>query len=636
MCGIAGLVRWDGPSPSALDVHAMCDAIIHRGPDDEGVYVDEYAGIGMRRLSIIDLAGGHQPISNEDGSIWIVFNGEIYNYRELARDLRQRGHVLATSSDTEVIVHLYEEYGAACVDRLRGMFAFAIWDRRRRELLLARDRLGIKPLFYAPLPNGLAFASEIKALLQLPEVPRALNWGALGHLFTFLTTPATESIVDGVRKLDAGHRAILRPFRPLVAERYWDLEFDEDTAASEEVLAGRLRQAFDEAVGLHLRSDVPLGAFLSGGVDSTIVVNAMARQATTPIKTFSIGFEDRGFDELPYARAVAEACGTEHHELVLQPQSLDVIEDIVWHLDEPFGDSSAIPTYVVSKLAADHVKVVLSGDGGDELFGGYDKYVVEQREQWCDTLPPALKRVCARLGVILPHGAPGQRWLQHLGLSGPRRYLDASTLFPAREQARLFRPDVQELVSETNPLTAALDALNRLRGRPLAALQYCDLRSYLPLDILVKVDRMTMAHSIEARPVLLDHVIVECAATIPERLQIHAGQTKYLFKRAMADLLPREIAERPKHGFAVPLARWFRGPLTGFIRDVLLSDTSRQRGIIEPRFVEHLLQLNRRGRSMERELWTLLCFEQWCRTFLDPAPAVPQPRVQLQPVRQHA
>jgi asparagine synthase (glutamine-hydrolysing) len=629
MCGIAGIVRWDA-TPSALDVHTMCDALVHRGPDDEGVYVGAHVAMGMRRLSIIDVAAGHQPLANEDGSIWVVFNGEIYNYKELRDDLRRRGHVFATSTDTETLVHLYEEHGPALVDALRGMFAFAIWDARQRQLLLGRDRLGIKPLFYAPLPDGLAFASELKALLALPDVERDLSWPAVAHVLTFLATPATRSIVDGVQKLDAGHWGLLRHGRPLVTQRYWDVAFVPDTVSTEDELAARVRETLDEAVALHLRSDVPVGAFLSGGVDSSAVVAAMRRQAVTPIKTFSIGFDEPAFDERPHARRVAEACGTEHHELVLTPQDLSIVEELVWHLDEPFGDSSAIPTYMVAKLAAQHVKVVLSGDGGDELFGGYDKYVVEQHERRYDRWPRLLKHACGAIGRRLPHGAPGQRWLSHVALSGARRYVDASTLFAGRELQRLLTSDARHRLAGDEIVAPAAATLDALPAGSLAAMQYWDLHHYLPLDILTKVDRMTMAHSLEARPVLLDHRLVELAATIPESLQVRGTTRKYLFKRAVSDALPDGIAGRRKQGFAVPLARWFRGPWLDFVGDVLLSKTSRERGIVDAAYVEHLLRLNRHGRAMDRELWTLVCFEQWCRTFLDsPARTAARPQPAL-------
>jgi asparagine synthase (glutamine-hydrolysing) len=629
MCGIAGIVQWDAV-PSAGAVHAMCSALVHRGPDDEGVFVGQHVAMGMRRLSIIDIAAGHQPLSNEDRSVWVVFNGEIYNYKELRADLERRGHRFATATDTETLVHLYEEYGSAVTDKLRGMFAFAIWDIRRQELLLARDRLGIKPLFYAPLPDGLAFASELKALLTLPSIERRINWAALGHVLTFLTTPQHESIVEGVQKLDAGHRAVLRRHRPLTPERYWDVSFVPDEAATEGELVERVRHTLDEAVKLHMRSDVPVGAFLSGGIDSSAVVAAMSRHTAVPVKTFSVGFSEPAYDERPYARRVAEACGTEHHELVLAPQDLDIVDELVWHLDEPFGDSSALPTYMVSKLAAQHVKVAMSGDGGDELFGGYDKYLVEQQEQKYDAWPGWLKRGFGAVGRVMPLGAPGRRWLRHVALEGPRRYLDACTLFPRVDLLRVLSRDAGSRLKDCDPQAHSIAALAGMRQGSLAALQYCDLHAYLPLDILTKVDRMTMAHSLEARPVLVDHHLVELAATIPQRCLVRGRETKYVFKQAVADWLPAGIAHRRKQGFGVPLAQWFRGPWTEFVRDLLLSRTSRERGIVNPTYVERLLRVNGRGRAMDRELWTLVSLEQWCRTFLDRAPATPA--VPMRPV----
>ncbi len=609
-------MSWDGPPPTAADAHAMCDVMVHRGPDDEGLYVGDGIALGMRRLSIIDLATGHQPVRNEDGTVWVVFNGEIYNFKELRRDLERRGHRFYTTSDTETIVHLYEDYGADAVTHLRGMFAFAVWDTKRRTLLLARDRLGIKPLFYARTPSGLAFASELKALLEVPGVDRRLSWPAISHLMTFQATPAAQSILEGVQKLDAAHRAVVNDLGQLTIDRYWNISFD-PSQASEGELVEELRSLITEAVRLHLRSDVPLGAFLSGGIDSSAVVGAMTRLGTGRVKTFSIGFKEAAYDELTHARQVAETCQTDHHELVVAPQSLDLIEDIAWHLDEPFGDASAIPTYLVSRLASRHVKVVLTGDGGDEIFGGYDKYLVEQRERQYDRVPAALRRTLGVAGRALPDGTPGKRFLRHVALEGPERYLDASVVFRRDEQARLFTPAAYERIRDTDPFGPSLAALAEMPRAWLSALQNCDLRSYLPLDILVKVDRMTMAHSIEARPPLLDHRLVEFAARVPEDLKIRGTTTKYLFKQAVRGLIPDGIIDRRKQGFGVPLAQWFRGPLTGFVRDLLLSDTSRQRGIFERSYVEHLLRLNERGRNMDHQIWTLLSFEQWCRTFLD-------------------
>ena len=621
MCGIAGMVRWNGSPPSAREVEQMCDAIRHRGPDDQGVYADAHAAIGMRRLSIIDLANGRQPIGNEDGTIWVVFNGEIYNFEELRRPLERRGHRFRTTSDTEVIVHLYEEVGERVVEHLRGMFAIAIWDTRRRQLLLARDRLGIKPLYYARLRDGLAFASEIKSILQIPEVERRLSAPALGHLLAFLCTPPSQSIVDGVLKLEPGHRAIVLGDGHIRTERYWDVEFQPDEHASEAELAERLCEHLDDAVRVHLRSDVPLGAFLSGGIDSSAVVATMQRFVPGPVKTFSVGFTDRRFDELAHALHVARLFGTDHHELVLEPQALDVAEELTWYLDEPLGDTSVIPTYMVAKLAASHVKVVLSGDGGDELFGGYQKYVVEQRERKLDRLPVVLRRALSTVGRAMPLGMKGRNFLQHLGFDGASRYLDSVTLFRKLEQQELLAPDLFEQVSKSDPWTAWV-AIHRSSDAPwLSVLQYSDLQGYLPLDILTKVDRMTMAHSIEARPPLLDHKLVEFAATIPASMTLHGQTTKYLFKRALRGRLPDSIIDRPKQGFDVPLAHWFRGSWSDYVRDILLSDTCRQRGIFNPRYIEKLLRVHDGGRDLEQELWTLVSFEQWCRQYLD-RPAV--------------
>jgi asparagine synthase (glutamine-hydrolysing) len=574
----------------------------------------------MRRLSIIDLQTGDQPVRNEDGTIWVVLNGEIYNYRELRRDLARRGHVFNTTGDTETIVHLYEDYGVRCVDYLRGMFAFALWDARARRLLIARDRVGIKPLYYTVAAGRLLFASELKALLQLPEVARDLNWRSVDHLFTFLSTPSAESIIQGVRKLEPGHLLVASPHAGIHVERYWDLTFEPDRSRSEEYFVNRLRELLEESVRLHLASDVPLGAFLSGGVDSSAVVATMARLTTEPVKTFSIGFTDADYDETHHARTVARQLGTEHHELILEPDVLKIVEELAWYLDEPFGDPSAIPTYMVSKLAAEHVTVVLSGDGGDELFGGYDKYVVEARERRC-AIPAPARRLLALAARTMPDGIRGRNFLHHFSLAGRERYVDALTLFRRDARQKLFRAEVGERMSGSDPWQDVLYHLPLTKGHWLSALQHLDIKTYLPLDILTKVDRMSMAHSIEARVPLLDHALIEFAATIPPELQLRGDTTKYIFKRAMRGVLPDAILDRPKHGFAVPLGRWFRGRLGPFVRDLLLSDTSRQRRIFNPAYIEHLLAQLDRGRELDFQLWTLISFELWCRTFLDGVPA---------------
>lgn len=617
MCGIAGIVSNNGRPVAIEELRDMCAALVHRGPDDEGYALGTGAGLGMRRLAIIDLHTGHQPIPNEDGTVWVVLNGEIYNFQQLRRDLEALGHSFRTASDTETIVHLYEDYGPRCVDHLRGMFAFAVWDERRRCLLLARDRLGIKPLYYTEAAGRVLFASEVKALLQIADVQRRLNWGAVGHLCAFMSTPPAESIVEGVRKLEPGHVLLIEPGKPLVPQRYWNVQFQPDEARSEDDWVESLREQLTESVMLHRVSDVPLGAFLSGGIDSSSVVATMARLTSSRVKTFSIGFSEVDYDESRYARLVAEHCGTEHHELILEPNVLDILEDLAWFLDEPFGDPSAIPTYMVSKLAAEQVTVVLSGDGGDELFGGYDKYRVEQRERRLRFLPPMVRQTLGRIAARMPDGFRGRNLLRHLALPYPERYLDASTLFRRGEQRRLFQREVWALVSEHDPWHDPSLVLSRTNGDWLSELQALDLKHYLPLDILTKVDRMSMAHSLESRVPLLDHKLVEFAATIPLRLRLNGNRTKVLFKRAMRGILPDAIIDRPKHGFAVPLGRWFRGQLSHVVRELLLSDRSVQRGIFDKAFIERLIRRHEQGRPLDLQLWTLISFELWCRAFLD-------------------
>ena len=620
MCGIAGIVRWNDAPVFEHEIRSMCDLMVHRGPDDHGVYVAPGVGIGMRRLSIIGLDTGHQPMSNEDGTVWVVFNGEIYNYASLRHDLEQRGHVFKTTSDTECLVHLYEDHGKNLVEHLRGMFAFAIWDGPRRQLLLGRDRLGIKPLYYTESKHGLVFASELKPVLNCHGVDRSLDWDAVGHLLTFLTTPSATSIVAGIRKLEPACVAVARAGEPLRIERYWDVTFQPDEDATEAEHIERLRELLQESVALHQVSDVPVGAFLSGGIDSSAVVATLASQHPEPVKTFSIGFEEAGFDELTYARDVAARFGTDHYDLVVRPDVVAIVEDLTWYLDEPFGDTSAIPTYMVSKLAAAHVKVVLTGDGGDEVFAGYDRYLVEERERSFDALPRPLRRAAGAVGAWLPDGTRGKRFLQHLALDGARRYVDASAMFRANDLRRLLHRDAYRMVANHDAADAATRSMTDYGDDWLSAVQRWDLGAYLPQDILTKVDRMTMAHSIEARPPLIDHRIVEFAARVPARLRLRNGSTKHLFKQAMRGVLPDHIIDRPKHGFAVPLAHWLRTDLAAFARDILLSPTAQQRGLFNVPQVERLLQLNARGRNLDLQLWTILSLELWCRRFLDRSP----------------
>ncbi len=617
MCGIAGIMSVNGRPVLEEELRSMCAAMIARGPDDEGVYLDRGIGMGMRRLSIIDLQTGHQPVSNEDGSIWVVLNGEIYNFRELRADLSTRGHRFATATDTEVIVHLYEEFGDQCVDRLRGMFAFALWDERRRRLLVARDRLGIKPLYYAMVKGRLLFASELKAILQIPEVDRTVSVSALDHLLAYKTTPERHSIVTAVQKLEPGHRLTLTASGEPRLERYWNVRFDPQAGRTEDDVADELRQRLMEAVRLHMVSDVPVGAFLSGGIDSSAVVAAMAATGSGRVKTFSIGFHDETFNELPFARMVATRLGTDHHELILEPNVVDLLGNLAWDLDEPFGDASAIPTYMVSKLAAQHVKVVLSGDGGDELFAGYTEYLVESRERWARFLPAIARQALGMMSDAMPDGVRGKNWLHHFSLTGAERYLDANTMFKRTDRARLLTKDMLAHLQHCHTEGSRLERLTIGAGHWLSTLQSLDLDHYLPLDILTKVDRMSMAHSLEARVPLLDHTFVEFAASIPAGWKLQHGRTKHIFIKALRGWLPDEILDRPKQGFAVPLDRWFRGPLRPMYREILLSDTCRKRGIFNPEFLLRLFARQEQGRQLDPHIWTLMSFELWCRTFLD-------------------
>jgi asparagine synthase (glutamine-hydrolysing) len=621
MCGIAGILSLDGRPVLAEDVKSMCSAIVHRGPDDQGFFIRPEVGLGMRRLSIIDLQTGQQPISNEDGSVWVVFNGEIYNFQSLRQQLIGRGHKLSTRTDTEVIVHLYEDFGADLVNHLRGMFAFAVWDSRKKQLLLGRDRLGIKPLYYAHLGDRLVFASELKAILQLTNIDRQFDWEAVNYLFTTLTTPASQSIIRGIRKLEPAHVLTAGPNRSVRVSRYWDLVFEPNRRASEQDLVEELREKIDESVRIHMVSDVPVGAFLSGGIDSSSVVAHMVRHSDRPVKTFAIGFKEASFNELPYARTVARQFSTDHHERVVGPDIAGLLEDIAWHLDEPFGDASAIPTFLVSRSAAEHVKVVLSGDGGDELFAGYDKYRVEQRERRYSRLPRLARKALEQIGTSMPEGATGRNFIMHHSLTGWERYLDAGAFFRERQRHKLFHRDLLAQLQEQDPLRDARLRLARHTGNWLSAAQDLDLHSYLPLDILTKVDRMSMAHSLEVRVPLLDHKLVEFAATIPPELNLNGVSGKRVFKKAMRGIVPDEVIDRPKRGFAVPLALWFRGELDGFARDLLLSRRCSERNILNTRYVERLLDLHRGGRPLDLQLWTLISFELWCRTFLDQQPA---------------
>ena len=625
MCGIAGFVESSTtPAPFGADtsrtlVHRMCDVIRHRGPDDEGVWVADGVALGMRRLSIIDLSTGHQPIHNEDQTVWIVFNGEIYNFRELRRELEAAGHRFYTSSDTEVIVHAYEQWGKGAITRLRGMFGLAIWDTRSRTLLVARDRIGIKPMYYATANQRLYFGSELKSLLEAPDLPRDLDAGALDHYLSFLYTPRDGSIFKSIRKLPPGHLMTWSDGR-LEVEQYWQMSATETFAGSEQEAVEQLRAVLSDAVRSHMISDVPLGAFLSGGVDSSLVVGLMSELSSARVKTFSIGFDEPAFDELEHARRVADHFGTEHHEFVVQPDGVSILDKLISHFDEPFADSSAIPTWYVSEMARRHVTVVLSGDGGDELFGGYDRYLPHPRVAAFDRYSPrALRRVAALAARRLPHGVRGKNFLRHVGRDDQGRYLDAIRFFGADEKPTLLTAELQRAIDGPDPETRLARHFERLAPLPWPSqMMRFDAETYLPEDILTKVDRMSMAHSIESRVPLLDNDVIAFAATLPAAMKIKNGRRKHVLKEVAATLLPRGIIDRKKQGFGVPLGTWFRGHLRELFADTLLSPTALQRGYFQPAFVNRLVAEHLAGtRDHTLRLWQLLVFERWNREYVD-------------------
>jgi asparagine synthase (glutamine-hydrolysing) len=596
----------------------MCSVIRHRGPDDEGIHVEPGVGLGMRRLSIIDLAGGRQPIHNETGSVWVVFNGEIYNYRELRRDLEARGHAFATSSDTETIVHAYEEWGEDAFARLRGMFGIALWDRARATLILARDRAGIKPLHYVERAGRLFFASEIKSLLAADAVEPRLDLAALDHYLTFLYTPRDASIFQDVRKLPPGHLLRWRGGRAELVQ-YWALPPDAPFRGSEADAVEALRTVLADAVRSHLVSDVPLGAFLSGGVDSSAVVAFMARTSNRPAKTFSIGFDDPRYDELEHARAVAAHFGTDHHEFVVRPDGLSMLDRLVRHFDEPFADSSAIPTWYVSEIARRHVTVVLSGDGGDELFGGYDRYLPHPRVAGFDRLRvPGMRTAARLLWPRLPHGMRGRNFLRHVSRDDRGRYLDSVSFFQEDERRALYSGDLRGALDAGSEAIAAR-RFDRFARLPLhGRMMRFDFETYLPEDVLTKVDRMSMAHSIESRVPLLDNHVIDFAASLPAAYAIKNGRRKHVLKEALGGILPRGILDRRKQGFGVPLGAWFRGGVTNLFSDVLEAPVTRQRGYFQQGVVDRLLREQRDGtRDHSLQLWQLVVFELWHREYLD-------------------
>jgi asparagine synthase (glutamine-hydrolysing) len=627
MCGIAGRFHYDPLRPIDRDaLVAMTDALAHRGPDAAGYFVDAGIGLGHRRLSIIDLATGDQPLGNEDGTIQVVFNGEIYNFADVRAELQAHGHRFRTGSDTEVIVHGYEQWGDRCVDRFRGMFAFALWDGPKRRLLLARDRLGVKPLYYAEIPGvGLVFGSEIKSLLQNSEIPREWRPETLDAYLTLLYVPAPDTIYRAVRKLPPAH-VLVAEGGAVRTSRYWDLEFTGDGApAREEAYLEELDAILREAVGLRLISDVPLGAFLSGGIDSSLVVAYMKETSGAPPVTISVGFDHAAFDEVEHARTVAEHVGCEFHALTANPQVDTLLPKLAWHFDEPFADSSAVPTYYVSQAARRLVTVALSGDGGDELWAGYARHRVEHWEQRARRVLGPAQRAAGWLAGALPLSIRGARSLRHLACNPDQAYAlkHAYGMFEPDAKARLYSADFSRRVRHADPFASFRDAYHACGSAdPLDRALYVDARTYMIDDVLTKVDRMSMAVSLEAREPLLDHKLLEFSARVPSSLKLKDGKSKYLLRRLLERRVPRSIVERGKRGFAAPIGEWLRGPLRAMTTELLLDGRLRDRGIFNPAEVARLWDEHRSGRAEHpHRLWQLVMLEIWFRQYIDASPA---------------
>jgi len=626
MCGICGIVNAQHDSLIEERVlRQMAQVIKHRGPDDDGFYVQGGVGLGMRRLSIIDLVTGEQPVTNEDNSLWVVFNGEIYNYKSLYADFVSRGHKFSTQSDTEVIVHAYEEFGVHCPKYFNGMFAFALWDEPRKRLLLVRDHLGIKPLYYWLGEDRIIFGSELKSIIQHPAVVREVDLEALDQFLTLEYIPTPRTIFKNIYKLPAGHRLVYQDGRHLV-EKYWDIP-DMDVPQDENTIQQMIIELVDDSVKMQLMSDVPLGAFLSGGIDSSSVVAAMSIASPKPVKTFSIGFDDATYNELPYARAVAKRYATDHTEEILDPDIVDLVERLVGHLDEPFGDFSIFPTYLVSEVARRQVKVVLSGDGGDELFGGYDTYVAQAMDRYYQYLPNGMRQnlLPGLMTRVAPR--PGKKGV----INKAKRFIEGAALPPSLQHTRwmMFISDEDRTNLYQPELRASLNGQGtaevleghfdqKAHWKPLAQQQYVDIKTYLVDDILTKVDRMSMSVSLEARVPLLDYRIVELAVNLPSRMKISKGETKRILKKAMATRLPHDVLYKPKQGFSIPLKHWLRGSLKPMMTDLLSPDKVRQRGYFNPECVSEWVEDHLDGvQNHSHRLWALMVFEIWNQHFMD-------------------
>ena len=626
MCGIAGFITNEKNAPVGererlLD--EMCRVITHRGPDEQGTIVKNNAALGMRRLSIIDLKTGQQPIFDCSGNLAIVFNGEIYNFLELKSDLEKRGHKFKTHSDTETIVHAFEEYGTDCVKHLRGMFAFAIYDFRDESLFIARDRVGKKPLFFSKTAMGnFVFGSELKSLIEHGEISKAIDFSALDAYLTFGYVPEEFCIFKDVHKLAPGSFLIYKNGE-IKTESYWDFSYKEKTEIKTEAqYIEILREKLREAVKVRLISEVPLGAFLSGGVDSSAIVAMMSQILDAPVKTFSIGFNEDSFNELKFARVAAKHFNTEHHEFIVTPDLVEIVDELVWHFDEPFADSSALPTFMVSKMAREFVTVVLSGDGGDELFAGYTRYVTDKKRGGLEKLPKFVRQnLLQKLSEKMPHGAKGKNYLFNASLGAVERYIDSISHFGKLKKNALYAEnflqnlngDLERGAESYKKIAQSVSSKNQTDK-----LLYLDSKTYLPSDILTKVDRMTMANSLEARVPLLDHELIEFVQTIPAELKLKGFETKYIFKKALEGIVPNEILYREKQGFGVPIGDWINAQLKDRIHSDLLEKKTLERGYFDEKYIRVLLdEHSKNRRDHSHALWILWMLELWHRQFAD-------------------
>lgn len=622
MCGICGVV---GPAASAELVDRMCGRIIHRGPDDQGIWAQPGVALGMRRLSIIDVAGGHQPMSNEDGSVWVVYNGEVYNYLDVCKDLEGRGHRFANHSDTEVTVHGWEEWGEASVEHLRGMFAYAIWDSKKETLFLARDRLGKKPLYYTVVNGSLFFGSEIKAILAHPDVPREVNPVALDAYLTYRYVPGSITMFQGIHKLLPGQTLTWRD-GTLSLRQYWQPGYSAHTPASSEgEYIERTTELLREAVRMRLMSEVPLGAFLSGGLDSSVIVGLMAGLMDQPVKTFSVGFGEGGdIDEVAHARIIAQHFGTDHHEITVKADAAELLPKLVWHLDEPVGDSAAIPTFLISQVARQKVTVVLTGEGSDELFAGYPRYYGDRLLSMVEFVPGPVRKPLAATGHLFPSTSERRlvryagRALRAVGQTQSDRYRNWIAVFRPSDKERLYSPKLMAVLGQGQTVHPGEPALtNNGSGNFLHHMLEFDVLGWLPEDLLMKVDKMGMAASIEARMPFLDHVLFEYVAGMPEEMKLRGSTAKYVLRQVAKGLLPESIRQRKKHGFDVPINRWLRYDLRAMLHELLSEERLSAHGFFNAQDVARLIDDHENGRrDYQHHLWTLLCFQIWYETFI--------------------